>query len=302
MLIPLLILAGDCVQNAQTGVRTTYLKFTGSTPGDNSIKSIIGIPENDSIDFIRWELILEEMNKPSFVLNLNYGISKPNTTGFEPDDKAMTIKGRYEKRHLKTGSFKGEIYDFISPGFANDTLSLVKIGDQVLHILERDNRLMVGNGGWSYTLSLSNARYDGASPLITFVPVENILNDTALEVIFGGRTPCSEIARAFNFNHPPGCLKLKWKLTLYRDPVNLKPSTYKLQRTDIRDTGIATGKWTVYCHSDSTVIYTLDPDKPDASLSLLAGDENVLFFLDKDYGLFTGNEDFSYTLNRINPV
>jgi hypothetical protein len=34
------------------------------------------------------------------------------------------------------------------------------------------------------------------------------------------------------------------------------------------------------------------------TLSLLAADENVLFFLDKNQKLYVGNEDFSYTLNR----
>lgn len=302
LLLTVVILAVNCTQNARSVNRAMNLKFTGSTPGDKSIKSLIGIPTNDSIDFMRWELVLGEMNQPFFVLNLNYGLSKPNTSGFQPGDKTMTIRGTYESRHLKTDSFNGEVYDLISSDFTNDTISLVKIGNRALHILERGNSLMVGNGGWSYTLNLSDRPDEEASPLITLVSAANILNDTSLEVIFDGRTPCSEIAMAFNFNPPRECLKLKWRLTLYRDTVTMEPSTYKLQRTNIRDTGIATGKWTVYCHSDSTVIYKLDPDKPDNSLLLLAGDENVLFFLDKDYRLFPGNDNFSYTLNRKNPV
>lgn len=32
----------------------------------------------------------------------------------------------------------------------------------------------------------------------------------------------------------------------------------------------------------------------------MKGDDNVLFFLDKDRNLLVGNSDFSYTLNRKN--
>ena len=62
-----------------------------------------------------------------------------------------------------------------------------------------------------------------------------------------------------------------------------------------------TGKWTIIKGIQSNpkaVIYQLDPDKPEQSISLLLGDENVAFFLHKDNQLFTGNEDFSYTLNK----
>lgn len=63
------------------------------------------------------------------------------------------------------------------------------------------------------------------------------------------------------------------------------------------------GNWTILGGMPShpkAVIIQLDPDKPEKSLSLLAGDENVLFFLDKSNRLYTGNGDFSYTLNKRN--
>lgn len=46
------------------------------------------------------------------------------------------------------------------------------------------------------------------------------------------------------------------------------------------------------------IIYQLDPDKPDETISLFVADENILFFLHKDKKMFVGNDDFSFTLNR----
>jgi hypothetical protein len=163
-------------------------------------------------------------------------------------------------------------------------------------------RLMVGNGGWSYTLNRSDQEPDSMSTLTTMVPAATILNDKPIQLIFDGRTPCNDISTVYKLNTAPDCLKLKWRLTLNRDSVTFEPSIYKLERTDIRNSGAITGKWTVFCVSDSAVVYKLDPDKPDNSISFLAGDKNVLFFLDKNYRLFSGNSEFSYTLNRKTPV
>jgi hypothetical protein len=56
------------------------------------------------------------------------------------------------------------------------------------------------------------------------------------------------------------------------------------------------GKWTVIKESDA-IIYKLEPSV-GAAIYLLAGDHNVLYFIDKNFNLYQGNQDFSYTLNR----
>jgi hypothetical protein len=46
-------------------------------------------------------------------------------------------------------------------------------------------------------------------------------------------------------------------------------------------------------------ILQLDPAAPDKSISFLMAND-VLFFLHKSNELYTGNENFSFTLNRKN--
>ena len=93
--------------------------------------------------------------------------------------------------------------------------------------------------------------------------------------------------------------------TLSKDPKTLQPTTYTLKRTNSRETDI-TGNWTFIKGSPSNpnaIILQLDPDKPNQTVSLFVGDENVLFFLHKDKNLFVGNDNFSFTLNkRQNPT
>ncbi len=156
---------------------------------------------------------------------------------------------------------------------------------------------MVGNGGWSYTLNRKDALTNSSMVLpsrITFSP-----NDTAQQVIFDGRTPCLDFAKQYNLQVGNDCHKLKWKLTLFRDSKTNNPTTYALQT--INRPNIIEGKWTIIKGiktNSEAIIYQLDPDKPSESMSFWVGDENVLFFLDKENQLFTGNDDFSFTLNR----
>jgi len=46
----------------------------------------------------------------------------------------------------------------------------------------------------------------------------------------------------------------------------------------------------------------LETGRPGAYFYLLKGDENVLFILDENKAFRNGNEDFSYTLNRVELV
>ncbi len=157
---------------------------------------------------------------------------------------------------------------------------------------------MVGNQRWSYTLSRKVPVESKALPSLA-LPSE-LLKDTVRHITFEGRTPCSKFAMENDFDITQGCFKIKWLLTLNRDPVSLLPTTYRLIQTSDKNIEIE-GNWTIIKGSGSNsevVIYQLDPDKPEKSLSLFVADENVIFFLDKSSQLITGNGDFSYTLNK----
>jgi hypothetical protein len=118
--------------------------------------------------------------------------------------------------------------------------------------------------------------------------------------VFDGRTPCQEMAKQLNEKTIPECIKIKWRLVLYQDAKTHEPTTYKLEGFVYRNPP-REGKWAVTRGTKSdpqAIVYQLDPDKPDRSIYILKGDDNVLFFMDKDKNLMVGGSDFSYTLNR----
>ena len=133
--------------------------------------------------------------------------------------------------------------------------------------------------------------------------------------VFEGRPPCSGLLPQLGLVADNGCVKLKCELALYRDSVTLHPSSYTLtvvgagevikQQGGQYRLGKLAGSLTVIKGSPLNAhaeIYKLDVDKAGACLYLLKGDDNVLFVLDKNKQLIPGNEDFSYTLNRVELV
>lgn len=63
----------------------------GCTPGDDLIISQLSIANETIIDFIKWDLTLDNSNHNTFMLNIVYGESQPNTLGFN-GEKGNRIK------------------------------------------------------------------------------------------------------------------------------------------------------------------------------------------------------------------
>jgi hypothetical protein len=63
-----LIILGACLCFTVTAMSRN---FTGSTPANAVVKSFLGIPLTDSIDFVRWTL---DIDPQQFHLSCNYGI------------------------------------------------------------------------------------------------------------------------------------------------------------------------------------------------------------------------------------
>ncbi|HMF71327.1 MAG TPA: hypothetical protein VK616_07615 [Flavitalea sp.] len=138
---------------------------------------------------------------------------------------------------------------------------------------------------------------------------------------FAGTTPCNNIIRPLNKIAPEAdcawnechCFMVEWKLTLYSDPLTRKPTSYKLisiNRFTVRETNMysqpgtkteSEGKWAII-HGSKTnpeaIVYQLNPDKPEISLSFLKLSDNLLHIVDQDGRLMIGNEFWSYSLNR----
>ena len=119
--------------------------------------------------------------------------------------------------------------------------------------------------------------------------------------VYDGRCPCTEIAKQLKIKRADDCIKLKWRLSLFKDPVTQLATTYKLEGTLFRDAAAA-GTVTMLKGNAAfpdADIYQLNNVLNKATLLLMKGDDNVLFFLDEEKNFYVGNSNFSFTLNRV---
>lgn len=118
--------------------------------------------------------------------------------------------------------------------------------------------------------------------------------------VFDGRSPCRELAAQLNENVTSECIKIKWRLVLYKDSLTGAPDAYELYGLIYRNKGPRVGKWKItkgmYNNADATVYELEYPDHP--TLFIMKADENIFFWLSSEKKLLVGNNDFSYTLNR----
>jgi len=270
---PLVLLLGFCLSLSSAGAKEII--YIGSTPAGNTVRSFLGIPLSDSVDFVRWKIAI---TGNEFILSCNYGIGQPNTTGFIGGGKKIELKGVLHKEK--------NYYQLMN---GNNMLKILEINTNLLHLLDADNQLLTGNGGWSYTLNNNAAAVsDDVSVNARSTPLKD-------SITFIGRSPCAVPGVV-----PAGklCYKLKWKIVFYTDPVTHQPSTCRVFGTRFRAEGGKNGGWKITNGKNGRIIYELYDDQGNTYLRLLKLDENILLFTDAAGNLLTGDADYSYTLSR----
>ena len=253
--------------------------FVGSTPAHEVVRHFLQISLTDSIDFIRWNL---EIDSGTFKLHCRYGLAKPGTPGFS-NEQSVAFEGELLKSK-----------NYYRLKHAGKEVFILEVNENLLHFLDHNNRMLIGNGGYSYALNNTHpVKTDKA----------NIRSQTASiksPLVFEGRTPCSDLPALLGLNKSEACNKMKWYFLFYTDSLTGAPSYFLMGGMGYRKETMAKGRWQIVTQQNGRIIYRVYFDKWVRSLDLLKGDDNILFFMDADGRLLVGNEDFSYTLNRRN--
>jgi len=128
--------------------------YVASTPCSPGTKPVPGIPPDAGCELIKWHLKLsgtgEKSNPGTYILDCDYGLPKQGTRGFIHDNH-IHREGKWviEKGSTYPGT---EIYR-LDPDQPKATIAFLKLNESLLHLLDSDRHLMIGTGGWSYTLS-----------------------------------------------------------------------------------------------------------------------------------------------------
>jgi hypothetical protein len=274
--------------------------FVGTTPCGDRIKKLLRLQVTGA-DALRWSLTLEKDNKGRVA------------TRYKLQCQCLALPGQNEKvlftapRGGSCKLIKGTKADPRATVIElENAFSVVEITTDILQMLDQDGSLMIGTAGYSYTLNNAEAaEKPGDVALALSKPSVSYTNSPLAKGpqvfgIFEGRTPCIGIARELGMPHDAGCLKTKWRITLFQEPDAKTPTTYKIENSFTRGHG-REGKWRITTgtpDNPNAVVYSLAATDTEPELCLLKGDDNVLFLLSHERRAMVGHADFSYTLNR----
>jgi hypothetical protein len=292
-----------CAQTITSPTSSGAIIFLASTPGDAHIKSLFTIPADRNLDFIKWNLTLNPVaseNRGAFSLELMFGEIQPNTQGFKGGGDKLSFTGQYMISASADPTFKGEEYHLKSNQLPTEVL-LLKINDNLLHVMETQSELMCGNAGWSYTLNRVAPLKTSPSALTSqSTNVLPAVKDSDTLRVFNGRTLPNALLLEFNEIPDAGYQRIKWAFTLHRNPKTHKPATFQLRSVcvgEVSTVGAKAGTWEEMKTDSGQIVYVLKLNDDKASIRLLRGDDGVLFFLDEQGNPLVGNASHSYTLN-----
>ena len=151
-----LMVTNSCSQKNSTASSSVLGIFVASTPCTQGTKPLPGIPDNEDCELIKWNLTLyQDQSKKTptnYKLHCVYGLPKQGTTGFIGGGKKVDMEGNWTI--VKgTGSNPNTIVYRLDDNKTNKTISFIKLNDDLLHLLDRDQHLMIGSAAWSYTLN-----------------------------------------------------------------------------------------------------------------------------------------------------
>ena len=286
--------------------------FEGTTACSSLTRPLPQIPEDTDCELMIWKIMLYRDaatgSPTTYTLESTYGPSQPNSLGPAGGGTPISMQGKWSMVKGTKADPEAEVYQLYSDD-SQVAVSFVKISEDILHVLNRDQTLMVGNAAWSYTLNRTDNRPPvaldgpvGSGPEATRPPIPTMPPGSSVLRAFEGRTPCHEIVfDVLNVAPFPNCLKIKLRLTLYQDETTGAPSGYMAMGTST----IREGTWTILegtPDDPAAVVYQLQLEDSKEPVSFWKADDNHLFLLDRDLNLLVGNALFSYTLSRIEEV
>lgn len=283
--------------------------FEGITPCSRLTRPLPQIPADTNCEQMIWKFTLYQDpatgTPTTYTLNSAYGVPQQGTPGLVGGGTAIVMEGSWAIVKGTKLDPDALVYQLYSDN-SQTAVSFLRMSEDLLHVLNSDQTLMVGNAAWSYTLNRTDNRIplqvneqpDSAPEASTRPPIPPRPPGSSVLGVFEGRLPCHEIVSEFTKIAPyPGCAKIKWRLTLYQDQTTGTPSTYLYHGTRT----IREGTWTMVRGTRSdpdAVVYRLQLDNSQQPVSFLKADENHLYLLDRALNFLVGDALFSYTLSR----
>ena len=127
--------------------------FVGSTPCTQGTRPLPGIPRDRGCELIKWELRLTGGPAAgNYTLTCAYGLPKQGTRGFINGGYHLRREGKWKLSKGTTAMPSAAIYR-LDPDKPSESISFLRLNENIIHLLDSHQQLMMGTSAWSYTLS-----------------------------------------------------------------------------------------------------------------------------------------------------
>ena len=283
--------------------------FEGITPCSSENLPLLQIGENTDCEQMIWKLTLYQDaatgDPTTYQLTSAYGLSQQGTTGLQGGGTQLNLEGEWTKIQGTKANPKTLVYQ-LNLDDPQAAISFMKMDDNILHLLNQDESLMVGNAAWSYTLNRTDKRIvsNPAAASTDLATPSPLTSGASSPGVFEGRVPCVETVMALHNISASGCQRIKLSLTLQQNTETGAPTTFELLSVYV-GTGdtqyTASGTWAILQGANTdpeALVYQLNPNGSQNPILFLKADDNHLFLLDSDFNLMVGDALMSFTLSR----
>lgn len=281
--------------------------YVASTESPMVVRSFFGVPTHIDSDKATWHLTLSGSGESgTFNLDGQWGFHVDNAT-WEIRGTLNDVKGTWRKDHQLKNYTVATVITLTRDDGKGEPLSLLRLDENLLQILDREGRPAKGGGGWSNTLNrLEPTRSTGIFFGWGGDAVSRIDRQRGYFEL-QGRSPSALIANELSIERPTDQLtmkpwpKIKWRIRFNIDSSTGEPTTFEMTHVLNRQK-VSTGPWSIekgLGRNASAIVYVLKNVTSNQTLSLLKVSEDVFLILSKNGSPFVGDTEFSYTLNRV---
>lgn len=264
--------------------------FEATTPCDPSAPPLPQIPAGTTCEMAIWHVGLRPDG--TFMLSMAYGMSQPNTMNVRDGGVNVEMSGAWETLS-EPGPSGLAIIELTDP--TTSPVRFAKISDHLLHLLDGQGRLKIGNAAWSYTLNRAGITSPQAPAAVN--PISPSGQD--ISGTFQGRTPCQQaIATFLGRPEQDDCRRIKLRVELRATPGSTSNGDYLTNAVYVASgaRGQQAGTWRQ--RQDAPGIIELEPASGGFPLRLILVDYNHLLILDNNNRALVGDAHHSYTLSR----
>lgn len=145
-----------CSQTNGAGSSPAPDVFVASTPCSAGTKPLPGIPKEAPCELIKWKLKLfggkGKQISGTYMLDCDYGLPKQGTKNLEHDGSHLHREGKWIIMK-GTATDPAAIMYRLDPDKPGSSVIFLRLNENLIHLLDSDQQLMIGNGAWSYTLN-----------------------------------------------------------------------------------------------------------------------------------------------------